>query len=144
MPNDERMWLQYYKQQSGGGALGFSGIPYQRGYGLGSFFKGIFRTILPVAKSALKTVGKQALSTGAQIASDVAAGEDFKQSAKKRGRAAVANLTGKAVRKLQQGRGVGVRPTKGQPATRAPKSIKGPAKRRKKVKTIDIFGSYNG
>ena len=105
IPNDERLWAQYYQR---GGSLGFTGLPYQRGYGLGSFFRGIFRNILPVAKTALKTVGKQALTTGAQIASDVVAGEDIKKSAKKRGRAAASNLLRKAATKLQKGRGLGV------------------------------------
>ena len=139
-PKDERIWDQYYQR---GGSLGFSGIPYQRGYGLGSFFKGIFRSILPVAKSALKTVGKQALHTGAEIVSDVAAGQSFKQSAKKRAKAGTARLVKKAATKLQEGRGLGVRQTKRPAATCIPKSIKGRAKRKKTlVKKVDLFGNY--
>ena len=90
---------------------------------------------------ALKTVGKQVLSKGGPIVGDVSAGENFKQLARKQGKAAVVNLTGKAVEKLQQGCSVGVRP---KPATRTPKSIKWTAKHRKKAKTTDIFGAYNG
>ena len=134
-PNDERMWLQYY--QTGGG--GFTGIPYQRGYGLGSFFKGLFRTVMPVAKSALKSVGRQALSTGAEIAKDVIAGRNIKESAKQRGRQAASRLLQKAATSMQKGRGLGVRSTKRPAKTRTPKTIKGGRKKRKKV---DLLGSY--
>ncbi len=88
---DEKFWRSYYlqqAQQTGHGAA-FAGVPYQRGGGLGSIFRGLFRAILPVAKSVGRAVGKQALRTGAAIASDVADGANFKESAKKHGREGV-------------------------------------------------------
>jgi hypothetical protein len=55
-------------KQTGHGLNGYQGIAYQRGNGLGSFFGRLFRSILPVAKrigkSALKTVGREALDMG--------------------------------------------------------------------------------
>jgi len=66
---------------------GFVGLPYQRGAGLGSLFRGLFRAILPVAKSGGKSVGRQALQTGTEIASDVLAGKSLKDAAEERGKA---------------------------------------------------------
>ena len=63
----------------GGAIPGFVGQPYQRGAGIGSFFRSIFRMAAPVLKRAAKAVGKQALKTGASIVADVAKGEIFCQ-----------------------------------------------------------------
>ena len=35
-----------------------SGLHWQRGSGIGSLFSGIFRGLMPVAKSAVKTIGR--------------------------------------------------------------------------------------
>ena len=40
-----------------------SGLRWQRGSGIGSLFSGIFRGLMPVARSAVKTIGKVARST---------------------------------------------------------------------------------
>lgn len=56
-PENEKLWLQYYKNQalqSGHGLAGFQGFPYQRGAGLGSFFRRLFRVAMPVLKYAAK------------------------------------------------------------------------------------------
>ena len=39
-----------------------SGLRWQRGSGIGSLFSGIFRGLMPVARSAVKTIGKVARS----------------------------------------------------------------------------------
>ena len=44
------------------------GPPIQQGAGLGSIFSGLFRTLLPVAKGAVKTIGKIAKSSTAKSA----------------------------------------------------------------------------
>ena len=44
------------------------GAPIQQGAGLGSIFSGLFRTLMPVAKTAVKTVGKIAKSDGVRSA----------------------------------------------------------------------------
>ena len=161
IPSNERVWAQYYQTQAAQTGAGFVGIPYQRGSGLGSLFRGIFRTVLPVAKSVGKSVGKAALTTGAQIASDVIAGKNVKESAEERGRAAASDLldkvitnltnnntkrkkvrrTGKRRQPQQQGRGLGVRGKRkttsyGPPA----KSIKG--RKNKRMKVEDQLGIY--
>lgn len=106
----ERFWAQYYINQSKQSGAGFIGVPYQRGAGLGSLFRGIFRALLPVVKSAGKTIGKQALATGAEIASDVVAGKTLSSSAKSRAKAGASTLLRKAADNLvQEGEGLGRR-----------------------------------
>ena len=101
VPGNEKMWSQYYGDQATQYGGGFrAALPYQRGAGLGSFFRGIFRAILPVAKSVGKTVGRQALSTGVQIADDIVSGKTADEAFKTRGRQAASNLVKKAARKV--------------------------------------------
>jgi hypothetical protein len=71
-------------------------MPYQRGAGLGSFFMGLFRNIVPFLKSAAATAGKQALSTAATVAGDLIRGQEFGESVKLRGREGMAELADKA------------------------------------------------
>ena len=52
----------------------------QRGYGLGSIFKSVARSVMP----SLKEIGKSALTTGLKVLQDVAKGENIKTAAKKR------------------------------------------------------------
>ena len=109
--------------QSGHGV--FEGYPYQRGFGnrslrghgIGNIFRSLFRFFSPIAKKVGKAVGKQALQTGAQIATDIVSGENFKQSLKKRGRAGAENLFNKAASKLR-GEGIGSRKRRREPAAK--------------------------
>jgi hypothetical protein len=103
VPVTEREWTHHYGEQAKQSGAGFTGMQYQRGAGLGSFFRGVFRALLPIAKSAGKRIGKQALSTGAQIVSDVVAGKSIKAAAKTRGKQATAKLLAQAARKVQSG-----------------------------------------
>jgi hypothetical protein len=89
-------------QQNGHGLDGFAGVPYQRGYGIGNIFRGLFRMLLPLVKTAGKTIGKEALFTGTNIASDMLAGQDIETSAKNRGREAATRLVNKAQSRLEQ------------------------------------------
>lgn len=71
-------YTTYYVNQAGTGLVGFQGVRYQRGHGLfGRFFRGTLPGIL-------KYLGKQAVSTTADIASDMIDGVPFKESAKAR------------------------------------------------------------
>ncbi len=108
-PESEKYWEELFQE-----GHGFVGIPYQRGSGLGSIFRSIFRFILPTVKSlgkkAVKTVGKQALVTGAKIAADLAEGRNFQESVKKHGRSAASNILSDAATEFQTGSGLGSRP----------------------------------
>ena len=78
------MYEDYYLRQSGSGLPVFQGSRGQRGHGLGSMLSGLFRSAVPMLKRGLATFGKHALKTGLEIASDVADGTSFKDSAKVR------------------------------------------------------------
>jgi len=78
------MYEDYYLNQSGNGLSVFQGSRGQRGHGLGSMLSGLFRSAVPMIKRGLATFGKHALKTGLEIASDVADGSSFKDSAKAR------------------------------------------------------------
>ena len=89
---DGRAYEKYYLSQVGHGMPYFSGASYQRGYGLGSIFNSIAKTVLPLIKSGAKAVGKEALKSGMAFASDVVAGKNVKQAAINRAKSAGSNL----------------------------------------------------
>ena len=66
--------------QRGGNVLFYHGPVLQRGYGLGSIFKSVSRSVMP----SLKEIGKSALTTGLEALQDVAKGKNIKTAAKKR------------------------------------------------------------
>src|SRR5271163_285087 len=75
------LYTDYYVNQAGNGALRvFQGVRRQRDHGFGSVLSGLFRSAMPM----LKRVGKQALTTGAYIASDLLGGKRFGESARTR------------------------------------------------------------
>ena len=120
-------------------------MPYQRGGGLGSLFRSIFRAILPVAKTAGRVIGKRALKAGAEMASDLVAGKNFKKSLAHRGKAAASDLLAQAANGLKGGRLVKRKKQKTQKKKRL-SSIKGAAKKkrgtRKRKRTGDQLGVY--
>jgi hypothetical protein len=129
------VWAAFYTKQAGGG---FVGIPYQRGGGLGNFFRGLFRFLLPVVAKAGKAIGKEALSAGSRIASDVVAGEDFVDSAKRNLRESTALLLNKGAENLQKGGRLGKRPSAKRGKPKAP-----PTKRRRKsIKRMNIHDIF--
>jgi len=137
IPLSERNWENFFRTQTG---HGFSGLQYQQGAGLGSLFKGLFRTVLPFAKSIGKSVGREALSTGASIAGDILEGKSAKKAIKRRAKTGGARLLRKGAKKLKgaklQGHGLGVRP-KSKPRTKPVGKAKG-----KKKKNTDQLGTY--
>ena len=115
-------WDHFFNTQVAQSGHGFfRGRLYQRGYGLGNIFRGLFKILSPVVKKVGKSVGKQALHTGAQIAGDWAEGKDIKASTKRRAKEGfshlakkVAKQTGTGTRKRlvkgpQKGKGLGRR-----------------------------------
>lgn len=91
---------QYYLSQAGGGVGHYyAGAPFQKGYGIGSWLGGLFRQVLPLFKSGAVAVGKEAARAGSHVLADLAAGENFKGSAKKHAGEAASNLLRMAKRK---------------------------------------------
>lgn len=145
IPLNDKVWYDYYldqAKQTGHGINGFQGQSYQRGNGLGSFFGRLFRSILPVAKrigkSALKTVGKEALGLGANFIGDLATGRDAQESIKEHGLQSTKNLLKKAKKAIgnQSGGRIGKRKVVSTVSTVAKKP-----RRQQKPKKKDIF--YN-
>ena len=65
--------------QVGGFLPGFQGAQRQRGFGLGSLFRGFYRTALPFAKTETKLLGTTLLDTGANSMKDVAKGRNLRK-----------------------------------------------------------------
>ena len=123
---------RYYAQQVGNGLTVYSGLPHQRGHGLGSILGGLIRGAMPTLKSVGKVVGKQALEAGMGVARDVAAGDSVKASLKRRAREGAVGLLGGAAIKRRR---------KSVPKTRS-KRTTGRTKARKTTKRrqSDFFG----
>ena len=129
----EAMKHQFYLNQAGRGYPVYVGTRYQRGHELGIIFGGLFKAAVPLLKKGAKTLGREALKTGLNLALDVMEGQNVKQAAKSRLKSTRQNLLQKAI--------IGV----GPPCER---SIKRTAKRKKprcrqtKLRNTskDIFG----
>ena len=81
-PHDSsEFYEEYYSRQVGNGLSVYAGRRVMDGDGIGSFLGGLAKSFAPalkgLAKSAVKSVGRQALN----VAKDVARGGDFKSSA---------------------------------------------------------------
>lgn len=68
----EDVFTRYYMNQAGSGMGDFySGPIYQRGYGIGSFLGGLFRTALPLLRRGGIAVTKELLNGGVNFLNDV-------------------------------------------------------------------------
>lgn len=124
----------YYVNQAGNGLAYYQGQSFQKGYGIGGWFKRLFRSALPFLVSGAKTVGKEVLRTGTQIASDVLEGRQFQESAEERTKEAGKKLAKKAIKKADDMLG------QGKPYKRKRKPLKRIISSKvKKVKGRDIF-----
>ena len=71
-PN-HKLYEQYYLDQAKLKGGNFHGARFQRGYGLGSIFKGLFRWAMPHLQQGARVLGEKALQTGVDVAQDVLA-----------------------------------------------------------------------
>ena len=74
---DEKAYHDYYIHQAGKGYPVFAGKRYQRGHRLGSIFGGLFKAAMPLLKKGAKTIEREALKTGLNIAGDVVQGRNL-------------------------------------------------------------------
>jgi hypothetical protein len=123
-------YLAYYQAQVSGRGVGgvYKVARTQRGNGIGAFFSGLFRRIMPYIKGSVSAVGSELASTGANILRDVLDGRPTKDSITERLTSAGTNLGNKASSKINSMLGLGYK--------RRRKSAKGQStscKRRKKV-----------
>ena len=67
-------YTRYYVNQSGGGEIGpvyWANFCMQRGNGIGSFFRWLFRFVKPLLYSGANAFGKEALKTGCNTITDI-------------------------------------------------------------------------
>lgn len=99
---EEDLLVKYYMNQAGSGFGEFySGPIYQRGYGIGSFLGGLFKTVLPLLKRGGIAVGKELLRNGTNLVHDLENNVDPRTALTKRAKETVGNLQ----RKLMYGEG---------------------------------------
>jgi hypothetical protein len=157
-----KLSLDKFYQQGTGGISYFEGIPYQRGFGQISNYKGagvgsvvrqIWRflkplasTISPIAASLGSAIGKEGLDTTARVLTKVVQGGDIKEALSGESKEGVKRLLEKATTKLQEGRGR--KRKSSRPKTRIilkPSDIVGktvPQKAILKKKRLDSLGYY--
>ena len=94
----------------------YSVAHWQKGYGLGAIFRGIYLTVMPLAKSAGYKVLKAGLKTGVGLASDALRGKNMSQALRHRVSGALREVTGLeqtgSNRKRKVGNRKGHRPVK--------------------------------
>ena len=84
-----KVYEDFFCSQAGHGLPVFIGGRSQRGHGIGSFFSGLGRMVLPWIKTGGKALLREGVGTGLQVAQDALAGrnvgESFKEHAKEAG-----------------------------------------------------------
>ena len=107
-------YADYYVRQAGSGVSQYyAGAPYQKGYGLGSFLRGLFRSALPLfssaarsatpmLQSAAKAIGVEAAKAGGNILNDLANHRPLSQSLREQWDTSKTNLAQKAQEKVQR------------------------------------------
>lgn len=91
----------------GGELRVFHGTPFQRGYGIGSFFSSLARRALPFFQQGAKTLGRAALNTGVNIAQDVLAGKNLRDSTRNRLQQTAKTLKEQALNRITSQTGSG-------------------------------------
>lgn len=91
--SEHDIYTEYYLNQAGSGFSNIYAAPsYQRGYGIGSFLGGLFRTVYPILKKGSVALGSELLKTGVSCLGDISRSEDVQEVFKKRGKEVVNNL----------------------------------------------------
>ena len=120
----------------------FAGPAYQRGHGIGSLFRGLFRFAMPLLKQGAKAVGRQALQTGIEVAGDMLENRPIKESLRTRVREAGSSLRTKAENKVNEfhsGSGRRRARKRKAPVRIGPPTLKRRKRISKKRKSRDIF-----
>ena len=125
-------YTQHYVRQAGGNHIPvFYGRTDQRGHGIGSLFGSLARSALPFFKSAAGYVGRNLLSTGANVIGDVLQGRNVGEAFKERFTETGRDVLSDVGSRLQQQSGRG---RKRKACSKKKKKKKGTKKR--KVETI--------
>ena len=79
-----KAYHDYYLHQAGRGYPVYVGTRYQKGHELGSVFGCLRISAVPLLKREAKTLGREALKAGLNLALDVMEGQNVTQAAKSR------------------------------------------------------------
>ncbi len=102
LPQGVGYWREFIDSQTGAGINVYSGVPYQRGAGIGSFFRSLFRTAAPIFRRAAGAVGKTALEAGMTTLGDIVRGEKPVESLKRNAQAAASDLLDRGLAQVKQ------------------------------------------
>jgi type IV secretory pathway TrbL component len=137
-----KAYEDYFCAQAGHGLPVFVGGRGQSGRGLGSILSGIGRAIIPMVKSAGKSLLRETAHTGLRIASDVLAGQNVKSAVQSRAKEAGQRLVSGALSTLTGNGNINSAPRRPRPQShshsrRGYKHLVG--KRKRKAVSSDIF-----
>ena len=90
-------YADHYSRQIGGGF--YAGVKRQQGYGLGGLLAKLGRFVLPILKPVAKSIRKQAIRSGVQMAGDILDGQNPKQAFKQNLKQGTKKLFQKVVKK---------------------------------------------
>ena len=90
-------FTSHYSRHIGGGF--YAGVKRQQGYGLGGLLAKLGRYVLPILKPMAKSIGKQAIHSGVQMAGDIIEGHNPKQAFKQNFKQGARELFKKVVKK---------------------------------------------
>ncbi|GFY22014.1 uncharacterized protein F54H12.2 [Trichonephila clavipes] len=79
-----KQYEDYFIDQAGSGLSYYQGQSFQKGYGIGRWFKRLFRSALLFLSRGAKSIGKEVLRTGAHRANDLLEGRNLQKSAEER------------------------------------------------------------
>lgn len=98
----DRHVVKYYVNQAGNGAGHnfYVGAPHQKGYGIGGFLGGLFRSVVPYLKEGAQMAAKEAVRAGGHILMDTVSGETLSSSAKRHAAQARTNLINQVRQKM--------------------------------------------
>lgn len=99
-------------QRGSGISQYYAGSPYQKGYGIGSIFAGLFRSAIPFLRPALSVVGREALHAGVNVLSNTLTHHTpLKEALRNQWQASASSLAEKAKQGVRQmvGSGAGIR-----------------------------------
>jgi len=98
---DEYFDIQYGGSRQSGIERVYIGTPNQQGHGIGNFFCGLFCRVLPLLSKGAKTIGKEVVCFGINVARDVIQRDTpFKEAFNTRIKDSAANLKRKAEEKI--------------------------------------------
>lgn len=148
-----KVYEDFYCGQSGQGIPVFVGSRNQRGHGIGSFFSGLGRMVLPWLRTGGKALLREGVSTGLKVANEALSGRNVGESLREHTRTAGQRLLQQAAEHVsgdQSGNGFRRKRKAAPPGEPFGKRIKTTSVRRrshkrtqqkkKKQQYSDIFG----